>query len=80
MRTFDTRPLFGRSSKKGASMTHLDEKIRKFTKVNGIVKLSALEVKERFFELLDKLISGELQKVEIELNGEVVAEMVHISK
>ena len=61
-------------------MTHLDEKIRKFTKVNGIVKLSALEVKERFFELLDKLISGELQKVEIELNGEVVAEMVHISK
>ncbi|MFH1863798.1 MAG: hypothetical protein ABIJ85_02740 [bacterium] len=45
-----------------------------------ILKLSATEVRNRFFELLDKLISGELQKVEIELNGEVVAEMVHISK
>jgi len=45
-----------------------------------ILKLSATEVRNRFFELLDKLISGELQKVEIKLNGEVVAEMVSISK
>lgn len=61
-------------------MTHIDEKIRKFTKVDGIIRLSALEVKERFFELLDKLISGELRKVEIELNGKVVAEIVPITK
>ena len=45
-----------------------------------ILKLSATEVRNRFFELLDKFISGELQKVEIKLNGKVVAEMVPISK
>lgn len=56
------------------------KKVRKFTKVEGIVRLSALEVKERFFELLDKLISGELQKIEVELGGKVVAEIVPISK
>jgi len=61
-------------------MTHSDKKVRKLTEVEGIVRLSALEVKERFFELLDKLISGELQKVEIELEGKVVAEIVPILK
>lgn len=45
-----------------------------------VLKLSAIEVRNRFFELLDKFVSGELQKVEIELNGEVVAEMVSIAK
>ena len=56
------------------------KKVKKFTKVDGIVRLSALDVKERFFELLDKLISGELHKIEIELKGGVIAEMVPINK
>lgn len=54
--------------------------VRKFTKVEGTIRLSALEVKERFFGLLDRFILGELQKVEIELGEKVVAEMVPINK
>lgn len=44
------------------------------------VKLPAIEVQERFFELLDKISSGELQKVKIELGGMVVAMMIPIAK
>ena len=56
------------------------KKVRKFTKVEGIVRLSAVEARGRFFELLDKLISGELQKIEVELEGKVVAEIVPYNK
>lgn len=44
------------------------------------IKLDANEVQKRFFELLDKIKSKELQKVEIELNGEIVAQLIPISK
>lgn len=45
-----------------------------------IIKLSAIEVQKRFSELLDKIFSGELQKVEIELGDKVVAEMTPIAR
>lgn len=43
------------------------------------IKLDAKEVQKRFFELLDKIKNKELVKIEVELNGEVVAQIVPIS-
>lgn len=45
-----------------------------------IIRLSALEVQKRLFELLDKISSGELQKIEIELDDKVVAILIPIAK
>lgn len=44
------------------------------------IKLPAIEVQERLFELLDKISSNELQKVEIELDGKVIALLIPIAK
>lgn len=78
MRTFNIGLSLRKNGRKIGSMAHLDKKVGESLK--GIVRLSALEVKERFFELLDKLISGELQKIEVELEGRLVAEIVPITK
>lgn len=47
-------------------------------KNNKIVSLPAIEVQKRFFELLDKIASKELTRIEIELNGELVAQIIPI--
>lgn len=44
------------------------------------IKLDAKEVQKRFFELLDKIKNKELSEVEVELDGEVVAQIIAISK
>jgi len=45
-----------------------------------IIKLPATEVQKHFFELLNKLVSGELLRIEIKLGGKVIAIMTPITK
>lgn len=40
------------------------------------IRLDAKVVQKRFFELLDKIKNKELMKIEIELEGKVVAQIV----
>ena len=43
------------------------------------ITLPAKEVQKRFFELLDKIKNKELVRIEIELDGKVVAQIIPIS-
>lgn len=43
------------------------------------IRLDAKEVQKRLFELLDKIKNKELIKIEIELEGNVVAQLVPFS-
>jgi len=43
------------------------------------IRLDAQEVQKRLFELLDKIVSKTLSKVEIETHGKVVAQITPIS-
>lgn len=48
-------------------------------KNNKTIRLEATEVQKRFFELLDKIKNKELIKIEIELDGEVVAQLIPLT-
>lgn len=48
-------------------------------KNNKIITLDAKEVQKRLFELLDKIKNKELIKIEVELEGEVIAQITPFS-
>lgn len=43
------------------------------------IRLDAKEVQKRFFELLDKIENKELEIVEVEFDGKVVAQLVPVA-
>lgn len=66
--------FMGRFGGKNWRLILVNEIMRK----SKIIKMSAVEVQKRFFELLDKIVSRELVRVEIELNGIVVAQITSV--